>query len=161
MKKMSKMLSNVTEGIHPPSSMDIFEKYCTMDIETETMSMNGGFKTGELSIMMATRGTGKSQIAHYASLFNSIFKPEPLTDIKLSQGKVYGFAYYTLEPVGGSWHEMEDWCSKSFGPPGGDIWEGSKNSHATKPNERWYMNNRKFWFRDVKDRDWFLMRWRS
>jgi hypothetical protein len=24
---------------------------------------------------------------------------------------------------------------------------------------RWYMNNSKFWFRDKKDLEWFLLRW--
>ena len=157
----NKLLSNVTEGIEPPSSMDVFKEYCTMDIET--MTMNGGFKAGEVGVMMASRGTGKSFLnsTYYKHLFDTLFKPEPISDIKMSQGKVYGLPYHTLEPVGGSWHEMEDWCSSAFGPPGGDIWEGSKNNHATKPGARWYQNNRKFWFRDVKDRDWFLLKWRS
>lgn len=158
---MSKILGNVTEGIHPPSSMDIFEKYCNMDIET--MTMNGGFKSGEMAITMASNGTGKSFLnsTYYKQLFDAIFKPEPISDIKMSQGKVYGLPYHTLEPVGGSWREMEEWCIDTFGSPGGDIWEGSRNAYTPEPNERWYQNNRKFWFRDVKDRDWFLLKWRS
>jgi hypothetical protein len=26
---------------------------------------------------------------------------------------------------------------------------------------RWYMNNRKFWFKTEKDRNWFMLRWSS
>ena len=27
------------------------------------------------------------------------------------------------------------------------------------PNARWYANNAKFWFRQKKDLEWFILRW--
>jgi hypothetical protein len=155
---MSKILSNTTAGIEPlRGSADYYKEYCTMDLET--MTMNGGFKAGEMAITMAS-GTGKSSlhnVAYYAAMFDSIFKPQPLSDIKLDEGRIYGARYYTVEPVGGSWKNMEQWCEETFGPHGGAVW----GNEPPFPNKRWYMNNRKFWFRTEKDRDWFLLRWRS
>jgi hypothetical protein len=44
-----------------------------------------------------------------------------------------------------------EWMVNSFGPTHKDgVWT---------PNQRWYANNAKFWFRDAKDRDWFVLRW--
>jgi hypothetical protein len=51
----------------------------------------------------------------------------------------------------GKWHDMEAWMVKTFGPtPFDSIW---------MPDQRWHANNAKFWFRDAKDRDWFVLRW--
>ena len=70
--------------------------------------------------------------------------------LMISEGTVYGKRYYTVEPI--KWfHELEEWCIKSLGyPPLDGVWQ---------PNSRWYMNNRKFWFRDKKDLEWFVLRW--
>jgi hypothetical protein len=39
----------------------------------------------------------------------------------------------------------------SFGPTAHDgVWT---------PDMRWYANNAKFWFRNKKDLEWFLLRW--
>ena len=72
--------------------------------------------------------------------------------MKLSEGKIFGEQYYTVEPVPyGAWHDMELWCKKTFGcPPANGVWE---------PHGRWYMNNSKFWFRDKKDLEWFVLKW--
>lgn len=81
----------------------------------------------------------------------------PLEDIKLSEGTVYGARYYCAEPIGGHWREMETWCHRTFGESStSPIWGEAK---AVNPGERWYMNNRKFWFRDEKDRTMFILRW--
>ena len=80
----------------------------------------------------------------------------PVEDLKLSEGTVYGARYYTVEPVGGNWLEMETWCMDTFGDPGDKIWDSGP---APLPAKRWYMNNRKFWFRTEKDRNWFTLRW--
>ena len=51
----------------------------------------------------------------------------------------------------GRWHDMIEWMVKTFGPTTFDsVWT---------PDQRWYANNAKFWFRDAKDRDWFVLRW--
>lgn len=84
----------------------------------------------------------------------------PVEDLLLSQGTVYGARYHTVEPIGGNWKDMEEWCGQSFGPGSTEIWQHDM-SKAPAPELRWYMNNRKFWFRNEKDRDWFILRWRS
>ena len=81
----------------------------------------------------------------------------PVQNIVLAEGKVYGARYYTAEPVGGNWREMEAWCYETFGYAGDTLWGEKK---APEPAHRWYMNNRKFWFRDEKDRMIFVLKWR-
>jgi hypothetical protein len=151
-------VGSLSAGVEP-FALKEYQRQCLVDLEAYIPSK--GFGAGEIGVMMAGRGTGKSQMAHYAAIFNSIFTPVPLSEIKVSTGKIYGQPYHTLQPIGGSWKEMENWCTETFGPGSTDLWEGSRNSHVPNPGERWYMNNSKFWFRDVKDRDWFIMRWNS
>lgn len=81
----------------------------------------------------------------------------PLEDLMLNQGTVYGARYYTIEPIGGNWREMETWCYEVLGETG-SIWQETKNL-APEPHKRWYANNRKFWFRNEKDRTMFILRW--
>jgi hypothetical protein len=80
----------------------------------------------------------------------------PLEHLVVSQGTVYGRRYHCVEPIGGNWWEMECWCHKIFGSTGSNMW-GEKGAPA--PGERWYMNNRKFWFRNETDLTLFLLRW--
>ena len=73
-------------------------------------------------------------------------------------GTIYDQPYYTVQPLGwawmgdnAEWHEMMGWCVKTFGPtPKDGVWT---------PDQRWYVNNAKFWFKEAKDRDWFTLRW--
>lgn len=118
-----------------------------------------GFKPGEMMIMSAGRQAGKSMFTAQAieRLLRDL-NSQPITDLVLNEGKVYGARYYTVEPVGGSWKDMELWCTETFGAPGDKIWDSGP---APLPAKRWYMNNRKFWFRNLKDRDWFILRWNS
>ena len=69
-----------------------------------------------------------------------------------SEGTVYGQPYLTVQPMNiVKWKEMESWLTETFGPTAHDsVWT---------PDMRWYMNNSKFWFRDKKDLEWFLLRW--
>ena len=75
-----------------------------------------------------------------------------------SEGTVYGQTYFTVHPHSGlyarmteKWQEMLEWMIATFGPaPKDGIWS---------PGGRWYANNSKFWFRDKKDFEWFLLRW--
>lgn len=117
----------------------------------------GGAKPGEMSIMMAGRQTGKSYFSSQAlkRLMDDISN-RPVEDLILSEGKVYGNRYYCVEPVGGSWLRMETWCSDNMGS-NGSAWDKDK---APEPNARWYMNDRRFWFRDEADRTMFILRWR-
>lgn len=80
-------------------------------------------------------------------------------ELILSEGKVYGARYYTVEPNFGAghgwfrweWNEMVEWCVVSYGP--------SPTEGVFEPGGRWYTNNSKFWFRTEADRDFFILRW--
>lgn len=113
---------------------------------------------GELRIMMAGRNVGKSQFSAQAlkRLMEDI-KNRPVEDLMLSEGTVFGSRFYCVEPVGGSWMDMEVWCIKTFGPSS-EVWHLRNNDYELG---RWYKNDRKFWFRNERDRDWFIIRWRS
>lgn len=117
-----------------------------------------GVKPGEMAIMTSGRNTGKSAIAAQAlkRLMDDIWY-SPVQNIVLAEGTVYGSRYYTAEPIGGNWREMEAWCYETFGYAGEQIWAEEK---APEPAQRWYMNNRKFWFRDDRDRMIFVLKWR-
>jgi hypothetical protein len=83
-------------------------------------------------------------------------------------GTVYGKRYYTVHPVlepdrinpqkHQIWTDMLEWCIQTFGPCKTAIWG---ENPIPEPTERWYVNNRKFWFREQRDRDWFTLRWSS
>jgi hypothetical protein len=72
--------------------------------------------------------------------------------LELCEGTVYGSRYLTVHPENGwHWNEMMDWMVKTFGPTAHDgVWT---------PNQRWYANNSKFWFRNEADRTMFILRW--
>jgi hypothetical protein len=71
---------------------------------------------------------------------------------EFSEGRVYGARYLTVHPNNGAhWNEMMAWMVETFGPTAHDgVWT---------PSMRWYANNAKFWFRNQKDLDWFVLRW--
>lgn len=111
---------------------------------------------GKGTIQVTGRGFGKSLAQDaYKRLFNDIYA-QPVQDLILSEGTVYGARYYCVQPVGGSWLEMESWNTETFGPTEGSAWG---ESPVPVPGQRWYANNRKFWFRNEKDRTWFTVRW--
>ena len=128
------------------------------DWQMNVLNKLQGVKKGELSLTMAGRRSGKSQMSSVAfqRLWDELHR-RPVEDLKLTEGTVYGSRYHCVEPVGGSWIEMQEWCFNQFGDSGKHIW-GEKET-PTHP-QRWYMNNRKFWFRDEQDRLMFVMRWR-
>jgi hypothetical protein len=73
--------------------------------------------------------------------------------LEYSTGTVFGQEYLTVAPMNaeGLWPDMMSWMVETFGPSARDgVWT---------PDQRWYANNAKFWFRDQKDRDWFVLRW--
>ena len=119
-----------------------------------------GFKPGEMTIVTSGRQAGKSQMQAYMRLWNDIHY-QPISDLKLSEGTVYGSRYYCIEPIGGNWLEMETWCIAVFGERS-NVWDiASEGEQLTwRERSRWYMNNRKFWFRDEADQLMFVMRWR-
>ncbi len=54
--------------------------------------------------------------------------------------EVDGQQYYGDYP---GWLAMIDWAVKTFGAE----------------TDRWQVSNKRFWFRDKQDLEWFLLRW--
>jgi hypothetical protein len=112
-------------------------------------------------MMTSGRRAGKSQWSAQAiDRLMADLLLQPVTDLMLSEGRVYGARYYCVEPVGGNWRAMEDWCIQTCGESTGSIWAEEVNKTTPMPGERWYANNRKFWFREEKDRTMFMLKWR-
>jgi len=112
---------------------------------------------GRGMVQITGRNAGKSYSAQALKRLWEDIAWSPVQNIVLAEGKVYGSRYYTAEPIGGNWREMEAWCLEHFGSAGEHIWGESK---APEPAQRWYMNNRKFWFRSEQDRMIFVLKWR-
>ena len=127
------------------------------DWQTNVLNKLQGIKPSQLILTMAGRGIGKSHLTNQAflRLWDDIHN-RPVERLILSEGTVYGSSYYCVEPVGGSWTEMELWCMQAFGETTGSIY----GENVPEPAQRWYMNNRKFWFRDQADQLMFVMKWR-
>ena len=77
-------------------------------------------------------------------------------NLVFSQGNAFGHNYLTVAPMTSEevWDDMIAWMVKTFGPSG-----TKDNPGVWTPNQRWYANNAKFWFRNQKDCDWFVLRW--
>jgi len=102
-------------------------------------------------IQITGRNIGKSQFSAQAlKRIMDDLTNRPVENLILSERKVHGARYYCVEPVGGNWLDMEIWALDTFGSAG-SLWDDSLG--------RWLMNDRKFWFREEKDRNWFIMRW--
>ena len=113
-----------------------------------------GFTSKRIMSMGRQHGKGWSTQA-YKRLMDDLML-NPVTDLILSKGTIYGSQYYTIEPVGGSWLEMEEWAVQTYGGVG-SVWHEKNGS--LEPLHRWYMNDRRFWFRDEKDLTMFILRW--
>lgn len=120
---------------------------------------SGGVKPGEMLVMMSGRRIGKSMFTQQAidRLIRDL-NSQLISELVLNEQPVHGARYHTVEPIGGNWIEMEAWCRSTFGDPG-DMWDS--DDWCCPENARWLQNNRKFWFRNQKDRDWFIVRWSS
>jgi hypothetical protein len=130
------------------------------DWQMNVLNKLQGIKKGELMLTVGRR-SGKSMLGSQA--FQRIWDDlhaRPVERLVLSEGTVYGSRYYCVEPYGGSWLEMEKWVLKTCGESTGSICAEEKYKHAAQPGERWYGNNRKFWFRDQADQLMFVMKWR-
>jgi hypothetical protein len=117
----------------------------------------GGFEPGEVVLIFPGRGIGKSIMNQ--QIIDRLMRDlnsQPVSDLTLSEGTVYGARYYCVEPVGGNWREMEAWCLDTYGNSG-SLWDKNK---APELNARWYMNDRRFWFRIESDRTMFILKWR-
>lgn len=69
---------------------------------------------------------------------------------------VYGMLYHQITPIisGAEWDEIIDWCVSTFGRSGTQDKPG-----VWSVDQRWYVNNGKFLFKDKQDCEWFLLRW--
>jgi hypothetical protein len=81
-------------------------------------------------------------------------KPELILDEAISFDQAYYIIYVNGRSVFGDynvWNDMIVWATDTFGPtPEDGVWT---------PGARWYVNNARFWFREERDRDWFILRW--
>ncbi len=113
-----------------------------------------GIEPKELKITMSGRNVGKSHWTNVAikRLMDDL-QSRPIEELVLTERLYSGAHFYTVEPIGGNWLDMETWCIKTFGSST-DVWDFKMDGVG-----RWYCNDRKFWFRDIKDRDWFILRW--
>jgi hypothetical protein len=118
--------------------------------------VSSGIKPKELICMTAGRGVGKSQMTQQAidRLMRDL-NSRPIEQIVVAERRIYGSRFYTAEPIGGNWMEMEAWAHKTYGPPS-DAWVSAQDL----PNCRWFANDRKFWFRREADCTMFVLKWR-
>ena len=116
----------------------------------------GGFKSGEMAVMMAGRNVGKSTYEIALRRLMTEFANRPIEELVLSEGRLSGSRFYCVEPVGGNWKEIETWAKETYGEPG-EVWP--KDQFNWPDGMRWAMNNRKFWFRNERDRTLFVMKW--
>ena len=123
-----------------------------------TPVLNGGIKPFEMTIMYAVRNTGKSYLQKMlmSSMYGKLGIEPPKQELELEENRVHGSRYYTVKPVHYNWHELEQWCIETFGEPG-SVWIAHDFTWPEMP--RWLMNNSKIWFRNEKDRSWFIMKW--
>lgn len=113
---------------------------------------------GKGAIQITGRAHGKGWAYKAMKRLMDDIENRPVEDMILTEGRIHGARYYCVEPVGGSWLEMETWVTQTFGNPG-EIWP--KEDFNWPDSMRWAMNNRKFWFRNEKDRTMFILKWRS
>ena len=112
-------------------------------------------------VQITGRQIGKSAFSAAAikRLMDDI-QNRPIEDLILSEGTVFGARYHCVEPVGGNWIKMEQWATEVFGEPA-EVWNVGKSEEFIWPDcGRWYKNDRRFWFRDEKDRTMFILKWR-
>lgn len=110
--------------------------------------------------MTAGRATGKSALTQQTidRLLRDL-NSRPIEDLIVSQSTYLGTRYYTVAPVGGNWLEMETWCTDTFGDLT-SVWDIKTSAEQQLARSgRWLCNDRRFWFRAEKDRDWFILRW--
>lgn len=122
--------------------------------QQEILNRMANFK-GKNMLTITGRSIGKSiMTANAVERLKDDLGPYKL---KLSVIEIHDELYYEVRPVGWmhkdelQWNDMITWVVDTFGPTARDgVWT---------PGQRWYANNARFYFKDIKDRDWFIMRW--
>jgi hypothetical protein len=80
-------------------------------------------------------------------------------ELKISEGRVYGSRYYTVEVVTGLFSreklikidDVKNWVTEAFG--------STSAKSILEPGSRWYYTYDTFWFRNQKDLTLFVLRW--
>jgi len=121
----------------------------------EQIADDSGVKPGEVILMTAGNGEGKTILKVQQALDRLIrdLNSRPIEELVLREQRFRGARFYTVEPIGGNWQEMYEWTKNVFGTVS-DPWDFKMPSVG-----RWYANDRKFWFRNERDRTMFIMRW--
>jgi len=121
----------------------------------EQIADGSGAKRGDVVFMTAGTGQGKTMLKVQQALDRLMrdINSQPISDLVLAERRHQGARFYTVEPIGGNWLEMETWASNTYGPAS-DVWDFKMDGVG-----RWYANDRKFWFRNERDRTLFIMRW--
>lgn len=116
---------------------------------------SGGFKAGQMSIISAGRGVGKSLLTQQTiDRLMQDLNSRPIEELVLGDRRIHGSRFYTVEPVGGNWLDMQQWAQDTYGEPS-HLWVSPDDLVQC----RWFANDRKFWFRNERDRTMFIMRW--
>lgn len=110
---------------------------------------------GKGTIQITGRQMGKSWANAAMQRLMDDLANRPLEDLRISTGTVFGAKFHTVEPIGGNWLQMEAWAIETFGNPS-KVWDTMDSGQVG----RWYMNDRKFWFRNEQDLTMFIMKWR-
>lgn len=105
------------------------------------------------AVVQVARQSGKSTLpwTHLSTLLKDVLHKD-MARLIISTGTVFGQEYHSVEPVGGDWVGIIEWCYTTYGDPSDPKFEAGG---------RWYTERRTIWFRDQKDRDWFVLRWNS
>lgn len=77
-----------------------------------------------------------------------------LTETKMFEGEPYYLVSIERDTIWKNrelWINMDDWCCDHFGPRTVNDWPTS--------NDRWFVNNRAFWFKNATDRTMFTLKW--
>lgn len=114
---------------------------------------------GKGLLQITGRQMGKSTLNSQAAIERLMDDLGPYR-LKLSSVEIHDELYYEVKPVGWmhkdelQWNAMITWVVETFGPSG-----TKENPGVWTAGERWYANNARFYFKDIKDRDWFVLRW--
>jgi hypothetical protein len=60
--------------------------------------------------------------------------------------------FYTVEPREYDWEELYNWTVEVFGEP---------RTGPGQPEKKWFISGGTFHFHDIKNRDWFILKWSS
>jgi hypothetical protein len=60
--------------------------------------------------------------------------------------------FYTVEPREYDWEELYNWTVDVFGQP---------RTGTGQPERKWFISGGTFHFHDIKNRDWFILKWSS